>query len=326
VDALIREAFYSGTGNKLNGRLAVASNPEFLKEGSAISDTLYADRIVIGSDNQDALGVLRELYKPIIEQDFSAPDFFPRPPGLTRVHLLCTDLASAELIKYAANAFLSTKISFINEIADLAEKVGADTMHIAAGIGLDSRIGAQFLNAGIGWGGSCFGKDTAALVATAREYRLNMPIIEATRMVNYRLRLKVIDKITEELKILKGKTVGLLGLSFKPNTDDLRDAPALDIARKLVERGAKVIAHDPKAIKKAKELLPDLDIKYVETADEVFADSDLVALVTEWPEYKDLPWQYLKDQMRNPRLFDGRNYLDRELLVEYGYRYMGVGR
>jgi UDPglucose 6-dehydrogenase len=218
-----------------------------LREGSALHDTLYPDRTVVGADNAKALEILTNLYRPITEQTFDSPAYLPRPAGLKAVPLITTDLASAELIKYSANAFLSLKISFINEIAELAERVGADVVQIAKGIGSDARIGKNFLQAGIGWGGSCFGKDTAALVATGREYGLEMPIVRSAREVNARQRERVTEKLLAELKILKGRTIVLLGLAFKPFTDDLRDAPALDIARRLLERGAKVRVHDPVA-------------------------------------------------------------------------------
>ena len=217
---------------------AVASNPEFLREGSALLDSLYPDRVVVGTDDPRTSEVLYSLYRPLLDQTFAPPSFLPRPDAMGAVPLISTDLASAELIKYAANAFLSLKISYINEIGNLAEKVGADITKVAKGIGLDRRIGTRFLQAGVGWGGSCFGKDTAALVSTAAEYGLEMPIVKAAREVNRKQRDKVVDKLLGELKILKGRTIGLLGLAFKPDTDDLRDAPALDIARKLLERGA----------------------------------------------------------------------------------------
>src|SRR5215831_15651093 len=244
VDSLLREAF-EREGKREGGSFAVASNPEFLREGSALHDSLYPDRVVIGAADTGTAEVLYTLYRPILEQAFMAPPYLPRPDGVQAAPLISTDLASAELIKYAANAFLSLKISYINEIGQLAEKVGADIAQVAKGIGLDARIGTRFLQAGIGWGGSCFGKDTAALVATASEYKLEMPIVKAAREVNKKQRDRVVEKLLDELKILKGRTIGLLGLAFKPNTDDLREAPAIDIARKLVERGSKVKVHDP---------------------------------------------------------------------------------
>ncbi|MGH9594361.1 MAG: UDP-glucose dehydrogenase family protein, partial [Bryobacteraceae bacterium] len=254
VGALVRDAAErKGRGKDC---FAVASNPEFLREGSALRDSLYPDRVVVGADDAQTAEVLYRLYRPILDQTFPSPAFLPRPERVGGVPMISTDLASAELIKYAANAFLALKISYINEIAQLAEKVGADIAQVARGIGLDARIGNRFLQAGIGWGGSCFGKDTAALVSTASEYALDMAIVKAAREVNRRQRERVVEKLLAELKILKGRTVGLLGLAFKPHTDDLREAPALDGARQLIERGARVKAHDPVAMERFKKEQP----------------------------------------------------------------------
>src|SRR5438552_1503617 len=247
VGSLLREAYEESHGGK-SADFAVASNPEFLREGSALHDSLYPDRIVIGADESRALELLYSLYRPILDQTFSAPTYLPRPEWVSAIPLVSTDLASAELIKYAANAFLALKISFINEIGLLGERVGANISEVARGIGLDSRIGSRFLSAGIGWGGSCFGKDTSALIATAGEYGLSMPIVEAARKINCRQRDRVVEKLLQELKILKGRTIGLLGLAFKPNTDDLREAPAIEIAQKLIDRGVRVKVHDPIAL------------------------------------------------------------------------------
>ncbi|MGH9673292.1 MAG: UDP-glucose dehydrogenase family protein, partial [Bryobacteraceae bacterium] len=218
VEALIAESFESRHGGKPDGRFAVGSNPEFLREGSALRDALFPDRVVIGADAPRALETLYSLYRPVLEQSFASPTFLPRPEGLGAVPLVSADLASAELIKYAANAFLALKISYINEIGELAGKVGADVAQVAKGIGLDSRIGTRFLQAGIGWGGSCFGKDMAALISTGAEYGLRMAIVEAGREVNARQRARVVQRLLAEVKILKGKTIALLGLAFKPQT------------------------------------------------------------------------------------------------------------
>jgi UDPglucose 6-dehydrogenase len=325
VESLLREAFEARNGRGSKGRFSVASNPEFLREGSALHDALYADRVVIGSDDPRALESLYALYKPVVEQTFTPPSFLPRPEALVAVPLITTNLASAELIKYAANSFLALKISFINEIAHLAEKVGADTAQISKGIGLDTRIGTRFLQAGIGWGGSCLGKDTSALIATAREYNLSMPIVQAARDVNYRQRDCVVDKLLGALKILKGRTVGLLGLAFKPNTDDLRDAPALDIAHKLIERGAKVRAHDPIALERARQQC-DPAILLTDSIEALAAEADALVLVTEWPQYRDLPWGKLAATMRTPLLLDGRNFLEQSALEAAGFQYIGIGR
>jgi UDPglucose 6-dehydrogenase len=324
VGSLVRDAVNSRLGPKNSRCFAVASNPEFLREGSAIADTLYPDRIVVGTDEPQTAEVLYTLYRPILDQTFQPPTFLARPDRLGGVPLISTDLASAELIKYAANAFLALKISYINEIGQLAEKVGADITQVARGIGLDARIGTRFLQAGIGWGGSCFGKDTAALIATAGDYTLDMPIVKAAREVNMRQRSTVSAKLLGELKILKGRTIGILGLAFKPDTDDLRDAPALDIARHLVSRGAKVKAHDPVAMQRFKKENPDLEITLCETAEDTAKDVDALVLATEWNEYRELDWERMLGLMRNPVILDGRNSLDRARLTKAGFRYMSL--
>src|SRR5579864_3684439 len=311
VGSLVREAYEQRHGRKAGGQFAVASNPEFLREGTALHDSLYADRVVVGSDDARALETLYSLYRPILDQTFTPPTYLPRPEGVGAVPLISTDLASAELIKYAANAFLALKISYINEIGQLAEKVGADIQQVAKGMGLDARIGTRFLQAGIGWGGSCFGKDTAALVSTAAEYGLTMPIVESAREINRRQKERVVEKLLHELKILKGRTIGSLGLAFKPNTDDLRDAPAIEIARKLIDRGCKVKAHDPIAMERFQEQYGDLGVILCESPEQVANDSDALVLVTEWPQYRELNWDSICTSMRSPILLDGRNSLDR---------------
>jgi UDPglucose 6-dehydrogenase len=322
VGSLIREALEKRNGAK--SKFAVASNPEFLREGSALHDSLYPDRVVIGADEAQTAEILYTLYRPILDQTFQPPSFLPRPEELGAVPLISTDLASAELIKYAANAFLALKISYINEIGLLSEKVGADIAQVAKGIGLDARIGTRFLQSGIGWGGSCFGKDTAALVATAKEYGLEMPIVQSARDVNRRQRERVVDKLLGELRILKGRTIGLLGLAFKPHTDDLREAPAIDIARKLIERGARVKAHDPVAMDRFRADYPDLASICCGTPEDVFRDSDAVVLVTEWPQYREMDWDPLAQTMRTKVVLDGRLALDRARLARAGIRYLGL--
>lgn len=316
VESLIAEAG--------GARFCVASNPEFLREGSAIGDILYPDRIVVGAENPRATETLTRMYAPILQQSFTPPSFLPRPEGLGAVPLVATDMASAELIKYAANAFLSTKISFANEIGALAEKVGADVTHIARGMGLDARIGGRFLGAGLGWGGSCFGKDSAALLATAEDYGLRMPIVEAAREVNVRQREIAVTKLQDELKILKGRTVGILGLAFKPHTDDLRDAPALDVAGRLMARGVRVQAHDPIALDRA--VLSHPEVRPCATPEAAARGAHALLLATEWPAYRDLPWKRMARSMANPLVLDGRNFLDPALLAKAGLRVVSIGR
>jgi len=323
VGSLLREACEHRVGSDCP-EFGVASNPEFLREGSALHDSLYPDRIVIGADEPRALEVLYSLYRPILDQTFSPPTYLPRPEDVAAVPLLSTDLASAELIKYAANAFLALKISFINEVGLLAERVGANITEVARGIGLDSRIGSRFLSAGIGWGGSCFGKDTAALIATASEYGLNLPIVEAARKLNSRQRDRVVEKLLNELKILKGRTIGLLGLAFKPNTDDLREAPAVEIAQKLIDRGVRVKAHDPIAAERFQREHSGMAVQLCETPCDVAEGCDALVLVTEWSEYRDLDWESIAAKMRNPFILDGRHSLDREKLTRAGMHYQAI--
>ncbi len=324
VGSLLREACEARPAGRDGSEFAVASNPEFLREGSALHDSLYPDRIVVGADEPRALEVLYTLYRPILDQQFEAPIDIPRPEDIGGVPLVSTDLASAELIKYAANAFLALKISFINEIGLLAERVGANISQVARGIGLDSRIGSRFLSAGIGWGGSCFGKDTAALMATAGEYGLHMPIVEAARTINRRQRDRVVEKLLAELKIIKGRTIGLLGLAFKPNTDDLREAPAIEIAQKLIDRGARIKAHDPIAAERFQREHGEMGVQLCENACDVAEGCDALVLVTEWSEYRELDWEQLATRMRKPMILDGRLALDREKLERAGFVYVSI--
>ncbi len=325
VESLVRDSFRAKNESS-KSQFVVASNPEFLREGSALMDMLYADRVVVGSDDEQAVAVMRKLYQPLIEQTFTAPSFLPRPENFRMVNFLSSDLQSAELIKYAANAFLALKISFINEISELSEKVGADITHVAKGIGLDSRIGNKFLQAGLGWGGSCFGKDTAALVSTGKEYGLPMVITRAAKEVNQRQRLRMIDILAAELKILKGRKIGILGLAFKPFTDDLRDAPAFDVAMKLIERGAKVVGYDPVAMKRAKKEWANTELQFAESAEAVFEEADAVLLITEWPEFLNLNFVQLKSKMKTPFILDGRNHFDVPTLKNAGLNVISLGR
>ncbi|SFR14233.1 UDPglucose 6-dehydrogenase [Desulfoscipio geothermicus DSM 3669] len=310
----------------INIPVTVASNPEFLREGVALYDTFYPDRIVVGANQGEAINILREMYAPILEQTFIPPEFLPRPDSYNLPAFITTTPTSAELIKYAANTFLAMKISYINEIAGLAERVGADILEVARGIGLDKRIGVQYLNAGIGWGGSCFGKDVQALIHTAGQYDYDMPLSSATIQVNLRQREEIIRKLQSALKVLRGSTVGLLGLSFKPGTDDLRDAPSITVAKRLIEMGAHVKAYDPVAMENCRKSHPELDMLYANSAEELAHGSDALVLVTEWKEFLSLPYNQLGKLMRQKVIVDGRNVLDRQLLTEAGFNYIGVGR
>src|SRR5215212_6025193 len=300
----------------------VVSNPEFLREGSAIYDSLFPDRIVVGADSREGLDVLRVLYEPVIEQSFPT-ELDPRPK--VAVPFVTTDLASAEMIKYAANAFLATKISFINEVASLCELVGADVSEVAYGIGLDGRIGSRFLSAGIGWGGSCFPKDVSALRAIAREYDYEPALLDATVAVNERQRKRVIAKLQRELLTLKGKRIALLGLSFKPNTDDLREAASLQIADLLDSLGARAIGYDPVAGKAAAKHLPTL--KVVFEPYEALKGAQAAVIVTEWEEIRALDLKKVSALMEPPKLLvDGRNAFDPAAALAVGLLYKGFGR
>ncbi|MFH1675861.1 MAG: UDP-glucose/GDP-mannose dehydrogenase family protein [bacterium] len=324
----------SGTSDYLHNRLStltnkkflMASNPEFLREGRAIFDTFYPDRIVIGAEDEKALGILDELYSKIVSQDFeSAPPRPARPDGFTvPVPVVKSTRRSAEMIKYAANAFLATKISFINEIANLCEEVGADVNDVARGIGLDSRIGQQFLNAGIGYGGSCFPKDTKALHHHAGSWGYTFTLLNAVIEVNRIQRYRFLSKIRRALNPLNGKTIGVLGIAFKPGTDDIREAPSIDLMRQLARDGVVLKATDPKAIDNAKREFENCE--YLSDPYEVARDSDALLLITEWPEFIDLDWSKIAGLMKGVFVFDGRNALDRARLWDAGLQVIGVGR
>ncbi|THF71494.1 UDP-glucose/GDP-mannose dehydrogenase family protein [Deinococcus sp. Arct2-2] len=291
------------------GRYVVVSNPEFLREGTALHDSLYPDRIVLGSASPEGIERLRQLYQPLLEQTFTPPPGMPRPSTYTLPELVTTSLSSAEMIKYAANAFLALKISFANEIAGLCECVDADIEQVTHGIGCDGRIGHRFLSAGAGWGGSCFGKDTAALINTGSEYGYTMPILRAAVEVNQRQRHLIISKLQRHLHRLQGKRVAVLGLAFKPNTDDLRDAPAHDCIARLMDLGAKVTVHDPVAMPHARREWAHLTYDEAPTAEAALRGADAVILMTEWDEYRALDWDQAVRAMRRRLVIDTRNVL-----------------
>jgi len=324
--AYIVEQVINARKPKNNIRVNVASNPEFLREGSALKDMLYPDRIVVGSREPESVDILRRLYRPILEQTFEPPPFLPRPEGYDLPPFITTDPISAEMIKYAANAFLAMKISFINEIASLCEKVGADVTEVARGIGLDPRIGPRFLEAGLGWGGSCFPKDTAALVAMGKELSCPMRLVEAAREVNYRQRERAVERLQEVLKGVRGRIIGILGLAFKPGTDDVRDSPSIDIIHMLLQREAHVRAHDPVAMDNARKVLQGLEVEFVDDPYEMAKGADALLLVTAWPQYRKLSLRRLALVMRTPILFDGRNFFEPEEAQKAGFLYLGIGR
>ncbi|MBF2000649.1 MAG: UDP-glucose/GDP-mannose dehydrogenase family protein [Synechococcales cyanobacterium C42_A2020_086] len=308
-----------GTITEIEADFDVVSNPEFLREGSAVYDTFNPDRIVLGSNSPKAIAMMKELYAPIISREFAEDKSLPTVP------VVVTDLSSAEMVKYASNAFLATKISFINEVANICDRVGADVTQVAKGIGLDSRIGSKFLQAGIGWGGSCFPKDVSALIHTADDYGYEAQLLKAAVSVNTRQRLIAVEKLQQVLKILKGKTVGLLGLTFKPDTDDMRDAPALDLIEQLHRLGTKVKAYDPLVSQSG--LRHGLSNVIVETDAERLADGcDALVLVTDWKEFRALDYAKMAKLMTHPVMIDGRNFLDQAALEAAGFRYVGIGR
>jgi UDPglucose 6-dehydrogenase len=284
----------------------VASNPEFLREGSALQDFMNPDRVVIGAHDRAVAEIVAKLYEPL-----EAP-------------ILLTDIYTAEMIKYASNAFLATRISFINEIARIAERVNADVKVVAEGMGLDRRIGAHFLDAGIGYGGSCFPKDVKALAAIAEKYDYHPELLTAVIDINRDQRKLAVEKLEDCLGRLAGQVVGLLGLAFKPNTDDMREAPSLEIARILLARGATVRGYDPAAVEKSRALLPEVD--YLSDAYAVAMGADAVVVVTEWNEFRNLDLARIKKSMRRPVLIDGRNIYDPAEMRELGFVYRGIGR
>jgi len=327
VETLVREGMEESCPAGLDDiRFGVASNPEFLREGSAVADSLYPDRIVIGASDGRTLELMQRLYEPLVSQNFDPPPGVPRPANLVSAPLVTTSLTSAEMIKYAANAFLAMKIGFANEIANICERVGAEATEVMTGIGLDSRIGAKFLNPGVGWGGSCFGKDVSALLHTAREYGYECRLLQASLDVNAAQRLAVIQKLQEKLFILKGRTIGLMGLAFKPDTDDLRDAPSLTIAERLIQMGARVKAYDPVAMPACRQQWPDLRIRYCESVSELAAGSDALVLVTEWAEFRNLDLAALAPLTSSRILVDGRNAIQPEAAIRAGFDYSGIGR
>lgn len=285
----------------------VASNPEFLREGTAIKDFLEPDRIVIGVESQRAEKILRELYAPI-----KAP-------------LLVTDISSAELIKHASNSFLAMKISFANALSILCEASGADIKQVALGIGKDKRIGGAFLEAGAGFGGFCFPKDLQAFIRIADKLGYDFKLLKDVYEINEQQKLRVVQKIKEGAWNLKGKTVALLGLAFKPNTDDMRFAPSLDIIKALRLEDAAIRGYDPVAMEKARQVLGNT-IEYAPDAYQAAKDAHALVLVTEWPEFVDLDWAQVKKLMKTPVLIDARNCLDPEAMTRLGFLYQGIGR
>jgi UDPglucose 6-dehydrogenase len=308
-----------GTGREVSDIIAkrkpglefdVCSNPEFLREGAAISDFMRPDRVVIGADSQRARDVMSQLYRPLY---------------LIETPIVFTSLETSELIKYAANTFLATKITFINEMADLCEKVGADIHDVARGIGLDNRIGKKFLHPGPGYGGSCFPKDTLALVKTAQDYGAPLRIVETVVDINDKRKRGMADRIIATCGgSVQGKTIALLGLTFKPNTDDMRDSPSLDIVPALLEAGAIVRAYDPEGMDEAVKVLPD--IAYAQGAYDAMTGADVAVIVTEWNEFRGLDVKRMKSTLKSPVIVDLRNVYEPDAMREAGFTYTCIGR
>ena len=289
----------------------VVSNPEFLKEGAAIDDVMKPDRIIVGTDNVRTAELMKELYSPFVRNGHP---------------ILLMDIHSAELAKYAANAMLATRISFMNELAALCEKVGADIEQVRMGIGSDRRIGNAFLYAGLGYGGSCFPKDVKALIHSSREEGLKPTILEAVEEVNKRQRQIFVERIKGYFGSLRGKKLALWGLSFKPQTDDMREAPSVTIAERLLQEGALLTAYDPVAVEVARLLLPSEGITFTKDAYEGLKDADALLLITEWHQFRNPDFERIKGLMKTPVIFDGRNQYDPKVLRSYGYTYFCLGR
>jgi UDPglucose 6-dehydrogenase len=293
-------------GNKILLDFDVASNPEFLKEGSAVYDFMNPDRIVIGVESKKAEQLLREIYKPL------------------KPKILVTNIASAEMIKHASNSFLAAKISFINAVAQICDRVGADVLKVAEGMGLDKRIGRQFLDAGVGYGGSCFPKDVDAFIRLSEKNGYEFSLLKEVRRVNDHQRHWFVRLVEEKLWNIKDKTIGVWGLAFKPNTDDIRNAAALEIIRLLQAEGAKIRAYDPKAMENSRKVLSR--VTFCNNAYAAAEGCDCLLLLTEWPEFKDVDFVQIRDAMRQTVIFDGRNFLDAAYLRNIGFEYFGTGR
>jgi UDPglucose 6-dehydrogenase len=304
-------------------RYDVASNPEFLREGTSVEDFLHPDRIVIGADSPRAADLLREIYEPILQQKFTCPIHSGCPKRKDPIFLV-TDTNSAELIKHASNSFLAMKISFINMVANLCEAVGADVTKVAQGMGLDPRIGAAFLNPGIGFGGFCFPKDVQAFIRIAEKSGCDFSLLREVEKINQDRVQHLVEKIRKELWVVRGKKIAVWGLAFKPNTDDVRFAPSLSLVTALLNEGATVRAYDPKAMEKARAVLPN--VTYCADAYEAAAGADAILIVTEWDEFRQVDWQRLLSTVEQPLVIDGRNVFSPEEMTRKGFRYVSIGR
>lgn len=307
----------------------VVSNPEFLREGTAIVDFLHPDRIVVGASSERSVNLLKRIYAPLTEGSYynQSGALAGACSAVRPARLLVTSAQSAEIIKHASNAFLALKLSFINAVANLAEAADADIEEIATGIGLDSRIGAKFLRAGLGYGGSCFPKDVAAFYSVAKQCGVDFQLLQEVRNINETQKEVFFSKIVSALWTLRGKRVAALGLAYKGETDDVRESPAIDIIRKLLQGGACVIAYDPAATERAKELLPPSEnLSYVGSLYEAVKDADAAVILTDWKEFAQIDLERLKNALLFPIVIDGRNLYDPQLMMESGFTYVSVGR
>jgi UDPglucose 6-dehydrogenase len=301
----------------------LASNPEFLREGSAIEDFFHPERIVVGVERDEVAARLREIYRPVLEQSFTCPVHTQCPPRMAPAWV-ATDTSSAELIKHASNSFLAMKISFINMVANLCEAVGADVTKVALGMGLDARIGPSFLNPGIGFGGFCFPKDVQAFVRIAEKAGCDFSLLKEVEKINHTRIEHCVALLRNELWVLQGRKIALWGLAFKPNTDDVRFAPALELARLLIREGARVSAYDPQASEKAKAVLPG--VRYVASPYDAAEDAEAIVIATEWPEFLSLDWARLRSLVQRPLLVDGRNMFEPAAVTARGFHYLSIGR
>lgn len=302
----------------------VASNPEFLREGTAVADFLHPERIVVGVEDDATKRQLQDIYRPIRDQRFTCPVHQGHCPPAQPPHFVVTTINSAEIIKHASNSFLAMKISYANMISDLCEKVGADVTEVTHAVGLDSRIGNRFLSAGLGFGGFCLPKDIQAFIRLAERFDVDFAMLKQAECINKRRIDRLFEKIRQALWVIKDKQVGLLGLAFKANTDDIRFAPALEVIRRLIEGGARVRAYDPEAMDKTGAIFPEL--QYCADAYQVARDAEALLILTEWPEFAQLDWQRVRRHMARPLIIDGRNLLDPAEMTQHGFEYHGFGR
>lgn len=311
-----------------NARFEVVSNPEFLREGTAVTDFLYGDRIVLGCSSPRAFEVMRRIYQPLLNGSYARrSDAVPCPNSLRTVpRLIETSRNSAELIKYAANAFLSMKVSFINAMANLCHSAGADIDEVAAGIGSDSRIGTQFLRAGLGYGGSCFPKDVAALQALAAQWGCPLPLLEEVQRINESQRERFLESIGQVLGVIEGKRIAALGLAFKGGTDDIRCSPAIAIVEKLLERGARVSAFDPAAMERSRAQVQHRSLHFATDPYEAARDAHAALILTDWDEFRTLDLERLKSTLAEPVMFDGRNLFSPKAMAAQGFSYYSIGR